>query len=150
MENESTKRIVAIAEVTSPTIQDEALLEAGRRLLLNSVDDSRNYCQQMISVATGAIPIYLAILKLWFPSDEVAPARVSTFFAAPAFLFLLAALSFSLGYLPLQYEMNIGNLDSIEDVRSRLMRHRAKWGFIGLSLFCLGIVIGVISVLFAA
>lgn len=149
MENESSKGIGVIAEVSSLTIQDEAMLETGRKLLLNSVDDLRNYCQQMINVAIGAIPIYLAILKLWFPNDEVAPARVSIFFAVPAFLFLLAMLSFSLGYLPQIYEINIGNLDSIEVARSNLMSYRAKWGLIGFSLFCLGIVVGIICILFA-
>jgi hypothetical protein len=148
--NESAEGIVAVAEISGPTIQDEALLEAGKKLLLNSIDDSRSYCQEMITKATGAIPVYIAILKLWFPSENAAPGAVSALFAAPAFLFLLAALSFSLGYLPLQYEMNIGNLDSIEEVRLRLMRHRATWGLMGLALFSLGIVIAVIYILFAA
>jgi hypothetical protein len=146
MNNESIDAVIAVTSVSSPTIQDEALLEAGKKLLLNSVDDSRNYCQQMIAVSTGAIPMYLAILKLWL----VDAASVDAFFAVPAFAFLLAALSFSLGYVPLRYEMNIGNLESIEDVRSRLMRYRATWGLIGLLLFCLGIILGVIAIFFAA
>lgn len=150
MDNETPREIVAISGVSSPTVQDEALLEAGRKLLLSSVDDSRNYCQQMIAVATGAIPVYLAVLKLWFPDDQVALARVNILFSVPVFLFLLATLFFSLGYLPRQYEINVGNLDSIEDVRTKLMRYRAVYGFIGFALFCLGTVIGVILVLFSS
>lgn len=148
MNNKIPTEIIAIAGVSSPTTQDEALLEAGRKLLLNSVDDSRNYCQQMITVATGAIPVYLAILKLWFPDDRVALARVNILFSIPVFLFLLASLFFSLGYLPQQYEINVGNLDSIEAVRTKLMRYRAISGFVGFTLFCLGTVIGAILVLF--
>lgn len=144
MKKENPKDIVA--EASSPTIQDEALLEAGRRLLLNSVDDSRNYCQQMIGITIGAVPVYLAILKLWFPDGK----EVGVLFAAPALLFILAAVSFSVGYLPQQYEMNIGNLQSIEDVRSKLMSYRARWAFIGFSLLCFGIIAGLISLLLAS
>jgi len=125
MNGETSKGIIPIVEVSSSTIQDEAMLEAGRKLFLNSVDDSRNYCQQMINVAIGAIPVYLAILKLWFPSDQVVPTRVNIFVVIPVLFFLPTTLSFMLGYLPLQYEINIGNLNSIEGLRLNLMRYRA-------------------------
>jgi hypothetical protein len=147
MKTQDPKEIVA--EASSPTIQDEVLLEAGRKLLLTSVDDSRNYCQQMIGVAAGAVPIYLAILKLWLPDGKAVSVEISILFALPALLFLLAAASFSTGYLPQQYEINVGNVKSIEYVRSRLMSYRAKWGLVGFSLLCLGILTGMVSVLLA-
>jgi hypothetical protein len=42
------------------------------------------------------------------------------------------------GYLPQQYEMNIGNLKSIEDVRSKLMSYRARWAFISFRCYVWG------------
>lgn len=149
MNNDGEERIVAITEeVSSLTVQDEAMLEFGRRLLLDSVEDGRSFCRQMITIATGAIPIYLGLLKLWFPDDKSAPARNSIYFAVPVFLFLLATMSFSLGYIPLWYEPTIGNLANIENTRLKLMRHRAIWGLIGFVLFCLGIFVSVLAVLF--
>ena len=148
MEKQATNDEFVIAEASGLTLQDEALLEAGKHLLLNSVDDARNYCKQMINVAIGAIPIYLSILKLWVPQPQVTLFQSKAFMSAPAFLFLLAALSFSLGYLPLRYEMNIDNIDSIEKVRSQLMSYRGKFGTFGFLLFCLGVVLAVMSVIF--
>jgi hypothetical protein len=132
-----------------PTIHDEGVLEAGKKLLLNSVDDSRDYCRHMISLSTGAIPAYLAILKLWFPEDNVVPVGIRVFFAVPVIAFLLATLFFSSGYLPEKYEINVGNERYIEEVRSTLMRNRAVCGSVGFTLFCLGTVIAVVLVVFA-
>ena len=149
MDNEVLTNAIKSVGVRDVTIQDEALLEAGRKLLLNSVDDSRNYCQQMITVAISAIPIYIALLKLWFPDDKGVPTQVVVLFSVPVFLFLLATLIFSLGYLPQHYEINVGNIHSIEKVRKKLMRYRAICGYIGFILFCLGTILGVMLVLFA-
>lgn len=149
MENENLTNVIEGIGVRDITIQDEVLLEAGRKLLLNSVDDSRNYCQQMINVVIGAIPVYLALLKLWFPEENGVQKQVNILFSLPVFIFLLATLFFSLGYLPEQYEINVGNINSIESVRKKLMRYRAICGYIGFILFCLGTILGVMLVLFA-
>lgn len=149
MNNSSEERIVAMTEeVSGLTVQDEAMLEFGRRLLLNSVEDGRSFCQQMITIATSAIPVYLGLLKLWFADDSTAPARNSIYFAAPVFLFLFATVSFLVGYLPRWYEISIGSLEKIESTRLKLMQHRAVWGSIGFLLFCLGILVSVLVMLF--
>jgi hypothetical protein len=148
MEDHSKSAMAVVTDIAGRTVQDAAMEEFGRMLLLNSVEDGRSFCHQMITIATGAIPVYLGLLKLWYPNDDIAIASQNIFFAVPVILFLLAAISFSLGYIPLGYEPSIGNLASIEDTRSKLMHHRSLWGWIGYLLFCLGILVSIFAVLY--
>lgn len=63
--DDQAKQIEVVPGSAAPlSIDEEALIEAGRRLLLESIDVSRDFAKQMITVSSGAIPIYVALLGI--------------------------------------------------------------------------------------
>src|SRR5690242_18221621 len=56
---------VGPAEPVSP--HNQALYEAGKQMLVESISVGREFCKFMVGVSTGAIPLYLALLQLALP-----------------------------------------------------------------------------------
>ena len=50
---------------------DQALYDAGKQMLADSVSVGREFCKFMVGVSTGAIPLYLALLALAFVAERV-------------------------------------------------------------------------------
>ena len=48
---------------------NEALYEAGKEMLISSISTAREFCKFMITVLTGAIPLYLGLLKFVLPEN---------------------------------------------------------------------------------
>ena len=82
------------------TQHDDVLIEAGKTMLLNSIDIGRDFCKSMIGTAFGAIPIYLSLLK-WFLPEQYEFSRAENLLVMmPVFAFLGAAMSFMFGFMP--------------------------------------------------
>ena len=62
--SKDTNDSVRVSDVTP---HNRALYEAGKSLLIDSVKTGMDFCKFMIGVATGAMPTYLALLKLAIP-----------------------------------------------------------------------------------
>lgn len=129
------------------TAQDKALLEAGKKLLVDSIDVGREYCKYMIGVASGAIPAYIAVLKLGLPEHPDTPSTPTLIlWALPAILFLAATLVFSFGYFPGTTAVSVDNIDGIAAVREAIIRRRKAWATAGFILFAGAVLIGVWAV----
>jgi hypothetical protein len=46
------------------SVDEEVMIEAGRRLFLESIEVPRDFAKQMITVSSGAVPIYVALLGI--------------------------------------------------------------------------------------
>lgn len=133
----------AVAQAQPLTPHDEALLEAGRNLLVQSLTVSAEYCKTMIQTSFGAIPVYMTLLK-FARSAEVAGSGSGEgallHAIAPAVLFLGAALAFVYGYFPESGDISLEDPRAIERARQDVMGHRAFWMWMGTGLLTGGTI----------
>jgi len=115
----------------------KALYEAGKSILTDSLETGREFCKFMIGTCTGAIPVYLGILTFILPEKYILGIAAGELIALPAIGFLIASLLFTMGYLPVSGEISLDDVDEIDRERARLIRHRARFIWIGFGLFFL-------------
>jgi len=133
---------VQVVGVGALTESDKALLEAGKKLLVESIEVGREYCKYMIGVASGAIPVYVAVLKLGVADKFVPTTGQYIVWAVPAILFLLSSLAFSMGYFPGRADIALDNIAGIAAARTAIIDRRRCWSITGVSLFSAGVLIG--------
>lgn len=138
--SENTK--IELEHVQEITPHNKALYEAGKKLLVDSVDVGREFCKFMTTTTLGAIPIYLALLKLVLPKDYSLQSHDEVRFLAPPLLFLVSAVLFVLGYFPQTGKLSLDLPAEIERERSSTIRRRLNYAISGFIIFCAGIVYG--------
>ena len=127
------------------SIHDEAIIEVGRRLFVESVDVTRDFAKQMITVSTGAIPVYVALLGL----AGLRRRDVTTLVLAslPSVAFLVAGLCFVLALLPRKEFFSVQILDQMQEARRNLLRKRYRWILVGLAVFGASIISSIVVIL---
>lgn len=125
--------------VENITPHNKALYEAGKALLVQSVKVGREFCRFMATVALGAVPSYIALLKLVLPKDYSLEARDEVVFLAPPFLFLLSAIVFAVGYFPRKGKLSLDLPEEIEQERTETIRRRNCYAVTGFIILCIGI-----------
>ena len=138
---------VEAAAAETPT--ETALFEAGKTLLVETVQVGREFNKFMVGVATGAIATYLSLIGLavgknYRPTVEEGIALL----ASPA-LFLLAAAVFAFGYFPVKGTISLDLPDDIEKARKETADRRYTCAFIGFVLFGLGVAAAVVGAIVA-
>ncbi len=124
--------IIETGEATPLTPHNQALILAGRELISESLSVGREFCKSMISISTGAIPIYLGILAFILPESYMLGISRGALIVLPVLLFLTAAAVFTYGYFPLTDSFSLDVIEEIEAVRGRVISRRtaaARWGF---------------------
>jgi hypothetical protein len=126
---------------------NKALYEAGKALLTESVTTGRQFCKDMITVSTGAIPLYLALLAFILPKDYRLGLGPAITVVVPAVMFLIAAAIFVFGYLPVTGEFSLDLPDEIErELSTRIMR-RNKFIVAGASVLGLAMLLAILAVM---
>ncbi len=148
--DEGKERPSPKVEAISPiSPHSKAVYEAGKAMLVSSVETGRDFCKFMIGVSTGAIPIYIGLLNLILP-DDFSPATYEAVSALiPAAAFLFASVTFAIGYFP---QAGFACLDIIEEIEGELevaIQKRRKAAFIGFAFFLAGLLLGLIVILMA-
>jgi hypothetical protein len=143
-DNENPIKVVSVTDV-SP--HSKALYEAGKSLLIDSVTTAREFCKSMITISTGAIPIYLGILSYLFPKDYKLGVEAGITLALPAIGFLVAALIFVGGYLPVTGIFSLDLVDEIEKERDKIIKHRRRFVWSGVSVFMASAIYAIIAVI---
>ena len=136
-----------VEEVGEVSPHSKALYETGKALLVSSIETGRDFCKFMIGVSTGAIPIYLGLLKFVLPEGFVPPAREGVIALIPAALFLLSAVIFVIGYFPQRSTFSLDLIEEIERERTEAIRWRHRLAIAGFSLFCVALVAGLLVTL---
>jgi hypothetical protein len=144
-----TNRGEPVAQGEPLTPHDEALLEAGRKLLVQSLTASADYCKTMIRMSFGAIPVYMTLLK--FARSAKATSSGSgggdlLHAIAPAVLFLGAALTFVYGYFPKSGDISLEDPNAIEQARKNVMGHRSCWMWTGTGLLTGGTIWAIVRI----
>ena len=110
------------------------MLEAGRKMLSDSIVVGRDFARQMVTLSSGAIPIYVALVGLAYPRDAATPVLF-----LPPTLFLLAVLTFAWSALP---KHGVVSLDVIEDIaraRDEAIKVSSRGLWTGFAIFSLAI-----------
>lgn len=135
------KLIVESTEALSP--HRKAVHEAGAALIKESVGTGRGFCKSMIATCFAAIPVYIALIKLFVPEKKLIPDVVGLIWLLPIVLFLVAAAVFAAGYLPSRSYISLDLPDEVEKTLARAVNRRFWLGVIGFVLLSGGIVAGV-------
>ena len=138
------------ARVAPVSPHNRAVYEAGKKLLVESIDVGRDFCKSMITISTGAIPVYIAMLKLSGIENIVKSSlKSSLWFLAisPCLLFLVASIIFILGYFPSTGTFSLDIVQEIENSRKRLLKRRKCFIVVGTVIFSVAVVISFITLI---
>jgi len=136
--------VIVAEDVQAVTPTNQAIYEAGKSMLIESISTGREFCKFMIGTSMSAIPIYLALLKFMLPEKYVPTIQVGLLALIPAVLFLSAGVVFLIGYFP---QKGIASLDipaEIEEERRKSVQRRYRLSVGGFSIFCIAVLAGLI------
>jgi len=134
-------RNITLEQVHDITPHNKALYEAGKKLLIDSIDVGREFCKFMTTTALGAIPVYLALLSLVLPKDYSLQSYDEIIFLVPPIVFLISSVLFVLGYFPQKGCLSLDLPVEIEKERSLTIRRRYRYASLGFVSFCIGILL---------
>lgn len=120
---------------TAITPHTEAVYEAGKKILVDSVEVGRDFCKFMIGVCTGAIPIYLTLVGLSAGRDFRPSLGQGLLLLVPATGFLAAAGVFAAGYFPVTSSFSLEVVDEIESARASIVNRRYERARLGFYVF---------------
>lgn len=103
---------------------NQALYEAGKNILVESINTGGDFCKFMTTTTIGAIPAYLALLKLVLPKDYPLKSYDDFLFFLPAALLLILTIVFVIGYFPQKGALPLDLPAEIERERSATINHR--------------------------
>jgi hypothetical protein len=138
---------VESAAPETPT--ETALFEAGKTLLVETVQVGREFNKFMVGVATGAIATYLTLIGVAVGKNYRPTFEEGVLLLAPTALFLIAAAVFAFGYFPVKSRISLDLPDDIEKARSATAGRRYRCALIGFLLFCLGVAGTVVGAIVA-
>jgi len=147
METNSLAEVVEVQDVVAITPHSEALYEAGKQMLIDSISTGREFCKTMIGTSTGAIPIYIAILTFILPEDFILGVAGGVTIAVPAIGFLLATTLFSAGYLPATGKFSLDIIDEIEKERDRIIKSNLHFIWYGLGAFIVSTLLAIWAII---
>jgi chemotaxis protein CheY-P-specific phosphatase CheC len=128
------------------TPHNEALYEAGKEMMTSSLTTSREFCQTMITVSSGAIAIYSALLTFGVPKDTSFSTYSLLIALIPSFLFLVCTIVFVVGCMPTVSEVSLDIIDEIKRAYENTLRNRRKIIIVGTILFVVALVLAIIIV----
>lgn len=138
---------IQVTGITDVSPHSKALYEAGKSLLIDSITTAREFCKSMITISTGAIPIYLGILTYLLPKEYTLGVRAGITIAIPAIGFLIAAVIFVGGYLPVASKFSLDLVDEIEEERDKVIRHRSRFIWSGVAVFVLSTLLAISAII---
>jgi hypothetical protein len=100
----------------------------------------------MISTSTAAIPIYLGVLTFILPEKYRLGIAAGWTVTIPAFGFLIAALIFTFGYMPIHKEISLDDIHQFAVQRDKILSNR-RWSILGgLLIFATSTIWAIISI----
>lgn len=130
----------SIQNVSQLTPHSKAVLELGKSLYSDSINKTGDYCKFMISISTGAIPIFIGLLKLILPKNIQLQSFQHTISFIPCLFFLIATGIFTFGFMPHKVDYSIDLIEDIENARERIIKRRVKLIIIGFLFFITGTI----------
>lgn len=143
---DETKNIINTCDVTTITPTNQAIYEAGKSMLIESINTGREFCKFMIGTSMSAIPIYIALSKFILPDEYIPTLKIGILLIIPTVLFLVSAIVFLLGYFPQKGIASLDIPEEIEHERQKTVKKRHRLGALGFSIFCIAVLSGLITI----
>lgn len=134
--------VIDIESVGDLSPHNKALYEAGKKLLIDSLDVGRDFCKFMTTTTLGAIPTYLALLKFMMPKDYVLSSNADLVMLLPPALFLVSSFFFVLGLFPEKSAVSLDIVEDIERERRNTIQRRYRYSAAGFVIFSVGVALG--------
>jgi len=145
-QREQRRHVEVVPGSAAPlSVQEEAIFEAGQRMMAESNDVSKDFAKQMITVSSAAIPVYLALLQAIGLSHRSRTAILLV--SLPSLALLLSILLFVVALLPRTRLVSLEVISEIRDVRDKIIRARYRWLLIGLAVFSVAVLSAIASML---
>lgn len=135
------------------TSEDEQYIELGKKLFTDSISTGAEFCKQMIGVSTGGIGLFLVLVAALLSKDyrPSLPNDIALYSLViiTGLFFIFAASSFIIGFQPRFSEsVTITDPKTIKNLRTNIVKKRAKWSNIGLISFFCAIVLSIGTVIY--
>lgn len=143
-------KTIEVTDLRPLSPHTQALYEAGKSVLIDSIQTGREFCKFMIGAATGGIPIYLGLLSLFLPQKYHPSFSEGVTLLIPALLFLATAVVSVIGYFPKCTRVSLEILEEIRNDRDRIIAWRRRFGILAFVMFLVAIVAAIVFVLLAA
>ena len=137
---------IEVQDVSFLSVHHEALIEVGKEILKDSVSIGRKLCKFMIGTSTGAIPVYLAILTFLLPKDFQLGIGAGVTITVPAVGFLIAAILFTIGYLPISARFSLDIIEEVEAVLEKSITYRKCFIWSGMIVFIVSTLSAIIAI----
>lgn len=147
MSSSKSTDIIEVQHFSAISPHSKALYEVGKSILLESTAIGREFCKSMIGTSTSAIPIYLGILTFLLPENFILGVGAGITIAVPAIGFLLGAVLFTFGYMPLSDKFSLDIIEEIEQTLENNIMHRKRFIWSGLSVFFLSTVLAIWAII---
>lgn len=135
---DSKLEVIAVEALTP---HDEALLEAGKELLVESLSVGREFCKFMITTALSAVPVYVALLKLVFSDKYTLATTGQIWLMVPVAAFFLAAALFTVAYFPAKCTLELDIPESIDQARTSIIARRNRCSVLAFVILLVGMLI---------
>lgn len=132
---------IEVTDTKKLTPTNEAIYDAGKLMLVESLSSSREYCKFMITLSSGSIPIYLTLLKFFLDKNLKYLVLNYIFFLIPLLFWIISIIIFTVGYIPKLTKISLDVIENIEFQRTKLIRKRIRLNWSGFSLFLIGVLI---------
>lgn len=135
-----------VEQVSAMTPHNQAIFEAGKSLITESITTGREFCKFMITVSTSAIPIHLGLLKFVLPDKYTLSFLQGLFGIIPAVVFLFSSIIFTIGYFPQVGTFSLDYPSEIERERNKTIKSRMTLIIIGFSVFAIASLLMILCV----
>jgi hypothetical protein len=148
MNSSESNQQYEVQEVGAVSPHSEALFEAGKAILRDSISSGREFCKSMIGTSMGAIPIYLGILTFLLPKNIKIEIGQGIVIIVPAIGFLIAATLFTLGYLPISHKFSLDLIEEIEAAFEKNIAYRKRCILSGMTIFIISTLFSMLAIIF--
>ena len=129
--------------------QDQALLDAGKSLLVSSTTVGRDFAKTMAPVCTGAITLYFAVLKIVAPNKTYFSVWDGLVIVIPALAFILASACFIIAFTPRLQSVSLNVLADLSNALDKIIIRQHRWNRNGLWIFALATTLSSIGLTLA-
>jgi hypothetical protein len=140
---------IEVLAVGPESPHNTALVEAGKTLLVETVEVGREFCKFMVGISTGAIPTYLALVGVAVGKNYSPTVLEGILLLVAPTLFLAAAGVFAFGCFPVSATMSLDLPAEIEAAREAATKRRDTCALIGFIVFGIGVACAVAGAAYA-
>lgn len=140
---------VEVKNIAPLSFHDRTIQQTGAKLILESLETTRDVCKFLATASTGAIPFYVGLLALVLPDDYRVRASDGVFLFLPVAGFLISAVLSVKGLLPTPSSISLDILGEVRNERMRLISWRMAYARPAGAVFALSLLAALAAVIIA-